>query len=488
VWRANRHLGARTLIQETVHVCFVSQDAGLTGVIARALGSAFEYNVCSDFEFSNLNELREWCDVVLLDLRASSTQGDCEVGLRLIDAWCRIPSHPPVVVLYDGENKPLSLRVTEHGAYDSVTNPPNIVELRLILQRAHRFHAAEKELTRLRNSERNDGRLHELLGTANVMQDLFALAKKIAPCDVNVLITGETGTGKELLARAIHKMSGRSSRPLVAFSCANLPESLIEDELFGHEKGSFTGAFATRRGRVEAADSGTMFLDEIGDLSLGLQPKLLRVLQERSFERLGSNVKIDVNIRLVCATNRNLAAMVQQGKFRDDLYYRLNVVQMHLPPLRERHDDIPLLAQHFMQSFAERFKKKAKRFSQPALRALEEYSWPGNVRELENAVQRAVVLCEGPTVDIWQLPATIRGGCEAPQFNQSYEEEVRQFKRRLVLRTLRECGWRKAESARTLRVARGYLHRLISQLGIQQVPEDLPIENSEEAPSSRQIM
>jgi Nif-specific regulatory protein len=284
-------------------------------------------------------------------------------------------------------------------------------------------------------------------------------------------------------------MSSRSSRPLVAFSCANLPESLIEDELFGHEKGSFTGAFATRRGRVEAADSGTMFLDEIGDLGLGLQPKLLRVLQERSFERLGSNVKIDVNIRLVCATNRNLATMVQQGKFRDDLYYRLNVVQMHLPPLRERHDDIPLLAQHFLQSFAERFKKKAKRFSQPALRALEEYSWPGNVRELENAVQRAVVLCEGPTVDIWQLPATIRGGeCEVPQLNQSYEEEVRQFKRRLVLRTLRECGWRKAESARTLRVARGYLHRLISQLGIQQVGDDLPIDKSEEAPSSRQIM
>src|SRR5271170_3870401 len=456
--------------------------------IARALGIRFESRITSEFQFNALHELREWCDIVLLDLRASSMPGDCEAGLRLMDDWSKIPSHPPMIVLYEGENRSLLFKVMEHGAYDSVTNPPNIVELRLILQRAHRFHAAEKELTRLRNSERNDGRLHELLGTANVMQDLFALAKKIAPCDVNVLITGETGTGKELLARAIHKMSSRSSRPLVAFSCANLPESLIEDELFGHEKGSFTGAFATRRGRVEAADSGTMFLDEIGDLSLGLQPKLLRVLQERSFERLGSNVKIDVNIRLVCATNRNLAAMVQQGKFRDDLYYRLNVVQMHLPPLRERHDDIPLLAQHFMQSFAERFKKKAKRFSQPALRALEEYSWPGNVRELENAVQRAVVLCEGPTVDIWQLPVNIRGGCESRQFNQSYEEEVRQFKRRLVLRTLRECGWRKAESARTLGVARGYLHRLINQLGIQQTGEEPSVEKQGELSPVRQIM
>src|SRR6202034_1498131 len=167
----------------------------------------------------------------------------------------------------------------------------------------------------------------------------FALAKKIAPCDVNVLITGETGTGKELLARAIHKMSGRSSRPLVAFSCANLPESLIEDELFGHEKGAFTGAFATRRGRVEAADSGTMFLDEIGDLGLGLQPKLLRVLQERSFERLGRHSTVNVHIRLLCATHRNLQQMVQAGEFREDLFYRLNVVHMHIPPLRERRDD-----------------------------------------------------------------------------------------------------------------------------------------------------
>jgi DNA-binding NtrC family response regulator len=474
------------LIDQTAQVCFVSQDSALTEAIARALGTGFESRVTSEFRFSALDEFRDWCDIVLLDLRASSTQGDCAPGLRLMDDWGKIPTHPPIVVLCDGENRSLLFKVMEHGAYDSVTNPPNIVELRLILERAYKFHAAEKELARLRANTRSDGKLHELLGTSTIMQELFALANKIAPCDVNVLITGETGTGKELLARAIHKMSGRSSRPLVAFSCANLPESLIEDELFGHEKGAFTGALLTRRGRMEAADTGTMFLDEIGDLSLGLQPKLLRVLQERSFERLGSNAKINVNIRLICATNRNLSEMVQQGKFRDDLYYRLNVVQMHLPPLRERQDDIPLLAQHFLQDFSERFKKKAKRFSQPALRALEEYGWPGNVRELENAVQRAVVLSEGPTVDVWQLPAALRSGCDAPQFNQSYEEEVRQFKRRLVVRTLRECGWRKAESARTLGVARGYLHRLINQLGIQQLDEEIPVESrSQFAPPTR---
>jgi DNA-binding NtrC family response regulator len=304
------------------------------------------------------------------------------------------------------------------------------------------------------------------------MQELFALAQKIAPCDVNVLITGETGTGKELLARAIHQMSGRATRPLVAFSCANLPETLIEDELFGHEKGAFTGAMMSRRGRIESADQGTLFLDEIGDLSLGLQPKLLRVLQERNFERLGSNSTINVNIRLICATHRNLSEMVQQGKFREDLFYRLNVVQMHLPPLRERRDDISLLAQHFLQVSSEQFNKKVRRFSQPALHALEEYAWPGNVRELENAVQRAVVLSEGQTVDVWHLPGGIRSNPAEPVMIRSYEEEVRQFKRRLLLRTLQECGWRKAESARTLGVARGYLHRLINQLDLRQNEED----------------
>jgi DNA-binding NtrC family response regulator len=198
----------------------------------------------------------------------------------------------------------------------------------------------------------------------------------------------------------------------------------------------------------------------------------LRVLQERSFERLGSNSTINVSIRLICATNRNLSEMVQQGKFREDLFYRLNVVQIHLPALRERRDDISLLAQHFLQVSSEQFNKKVRRFSQPALHALEEYAWPGNVRELENAVQRAVVLSEGQTVDVWQLPGSVRTNPAKPVLTRSYEDEVRQFKRRLLLRTLQECGWRKAESARTLGVARGYLHRLINQLELRQTDDD----------------
>ena len=473
------------LPNQEVHVLFLSQDLGFADPLARALGAGFETRASNEIEFNRLTNFQEWCDVVLLDLRSARVQGDYESGLRLLDEICKLPSHPPIVALCDEGNRQVILTVIERGAYDTITNPPNMMELRLVLSRAHKSHAAEQEVERLKASARGAGGFHELLGTSSPMQELFALAQKIAPCDVSVLITGETGTGKELLARTIHHMSSRSARPIVAFSCANLPESLIEDELFGHEKGAFTGALAQRRGRIEAADQSTLFLDEIGDLGLGLQPKLLRVLQERNFERLGGNNTVNVNIRVICATNRNLADLVQQGKFRDDLFYRLNVVQMHLPPLRERRDDIRLLAQHFLEKSSEQFNKKARKFSQTALSALEEYDWPGNVRELSNAVQRAVVLSEGPSVEIGQLPEALRGGCDTPQANRYYEEAVREFKRRLVIRTLRECGWRKAESARALGVARGYLHRLINQLEIQQIGEDIPVEDRSQRPPDR---
>ena len=462
------------MIENKVNVLILSRDCGLAAAIGRALGEDFVTRASDDYCFETTKEARDWCGVVLLNLLGCSACGDYQPALRWMAEMEKAPFHPPIVVLCDEENRSLALSVIEHGAYDMVTTPPNMLELRLVLRRAYKLYAAERELERLRAQAQNSGKLHELLGVSPPMVELFSLAQKIAPCDVNLLITGETGTGKELLARAIHQISARNAHPLVAFSCANLPETLIEDELFGHEKGAFTGAIAMRRGRVEMADQATLFLDEIGDLGLGLQPKLLRVLQERNFERLGGSSTVNVNIRLICATNRDLLELVQQGKFREDLYYRLNVVQMHLPPLRERRDDIPLLAQHFLETSADQFKKKARRFSQPALHALEEYAWPGNVRELSNAVQRAVVLSEGPAVEIWQLPSVVCGDCETPQFTPTYEAEVRAFKRRLVLRTLQDCGWRKTESARALGVARGYLHRLINQLGIQQVDEELP--------------
>jgi DNA-binding NtrC family response regulator len=469
------------MTEEPIHLWFCTPDAAFAQVIARALGQGFETRASEEFSLAGTRGLEGWWNAVLLDLRELSGEHAIEVGLGLMDGIKQSDEPPPIVVMLSDDDHLLGRKVIENGAYDTLSGPPDVVELRLILRRAHKFREAEKELRLLRSQEKSAGRLHELIGSSEGMQKVFELARKVAPIDVSVLVTGETGTGKDLLARAIHHLSPRSTGPFVAFSCANLPETLIEDELFGHEKGAFTGAIGVRRGRFEAADQGTLFLDEIGDLALGLQAKLLRVLQQRSFERLGSNTAVTVNIRLVCATHRNLDEMVKQGTFREDLYYRLNVVQLHLPPLRERRDGIPVLAHHFLEKFSKQFGKKTRRFSHLAMRALEEHSWPGNVRELENVVQRAVVVAEGPVVEIWHLPATLRDGFEQPQLLHPFEEEVRDFKRRLIVRTLRECSGRKAEAARTLGLARGYLHRLINQLQIQ--PEE--VETGADSPEDR---
>ena len=474
-----------TELSQQIHVSLLGNDRGLTDAIARTLGPGFIARCSNDWNPCQWLVSGESCDVVLLDLRAAA--GDTECGLSFIDTIQRNENGPAAVVLCDEDNRDLMAKVLDHGVYDTIHNPPNMIELRLILRRACKIRTAQREVRRLNAMLRGSGSLPGIIGGAPRMQEVFALAKKVAPCDVNVLITGETGTGKELLASAIHHMSSRSAGPFVAFSCANLPETLIEDELFGHEKGAFTGASGTRRGRLEAADQGTVFLDEVGDIGLSLQPKLLRVLQARTFERLGSNTSVNTNIRVVSATNRNLQEMVQQGKFRDDLFYRLNVVHIHLPALRERRDDIPLLAQHFLQKFAELFHKRAKRFSRSAMLALEEYSWPGNVRELENVVQRAVALSDRTVIDTDALPDAIQENCVNLKASDSYEDEVRQFKRRLVLRTLQACGWNVVESARTLGVARGYLHRLINQLEIRGREENV-VQYPAEKPGRPQLV
>jgi DNA-binding NtrC family response regulator len=482
-----------------LRISFLSCDSGLGAAIARALGEGFELRTFSSESLAQLQDVLPKSDVLFVDLRQSHLQTK-QTGLRLLEEISAIPGHSPVLALCDAEDRAFQLRAMEHGATDFVHSPPNIVELRMLFHREHRVFAAERELKRMRLEVKQTGRLHELLGSSPVMQELFALAQRVGPCDVNVLITGETGTGKELLARAIHQMGPRSGSSLVGFSCANLPEALVEDELFGHEKGAFTGAMASRQGRVEAANHGTLFLDEIGDLGIGLQPKLLRVLQEKTFERLGSNKTIQADVRLISATNRNLQAMVKEGKFREDLFYRVNVVELNIPPLRERRDDIPLLVQHFLEKSCELFHKKPASMSPAAMKTLERYDWPGNVRELQNVIQRAVVLSESPIIELSHLPDSLRKSAqenvpltalaaeseitdeiseEVPlqsvQSGSTYEKELRRFKRELVTRTLRENGWRKAESARSLGVARGYLHRLINQLDIK--PEE---ENSKQ--------
>lgn len=452
-----------------VRIYFFGFDSNLAKTIGRELGEDFAFRQSSNLELPKDNEeLEAWADVILVDLTEVGCDGNLEAGFTLMGLINRLRQAPPIVAILGGEDRRMEVKAIDRGAFDTITGPPNLNELRMVLRRANKFRQAELELAQLRSEQSGPRQVCDLIGASEPMQEVFGMAEKVAGYDINVLITGETGTGKELLARAIHRMSPRRNSAFVAFSCVNLPETLIEDELFGHERGAFTGAVSVRRGRVEAADGGTLFLDEIGDVGVGLQPKLLRVLQERTFERLGNNHSQTVNIRVLSATNQELPTLVRQGRFREDLYYRLNVVEIHLPPLRERKDDIQFLAQHFLERFAKQFNKDVRKFSPWALHALEEYDWPGNVRELSNTVERAVALTQGSSIDVWHLTRSTRDVSRAAVLARTYEGEVREFKRRLILRTLRECGWRKAESARMLGVARTYLHRLINQLDIHE--------------------
>jgi len=454
---------------EPVHIWVCSPDQGFARAVTSALGPGFEAKVGDGICLPSDPELSAWWQIVLLDLRHAVHEAEAKEGFQVLEQLCQSELAPPVVAIVPTGERALILKAMSTGAYDAVESPPSMIELRLVIRRANRFRQAEWDLRRLRAGDSSGSHLFDLIGPCEKLQRVFTLARKVAACDASVLITGETGTGKELLARAIHGLSRRAQGPFIAFSCANLPENLVEDELFGHERGAFTGAVGLRRGRFEMADRGVLFLDEIGDLPLGLQPKLLRVLQERSFERLGGSVKIQTDARMVCATNRNLEEMVAKGGFREDLYYRLNVFPIHIPPLRERQASICVLAQHFLQRYATHFGSSVKRFSRLALQALEEYRWPGNVRELENVIQRAVVLAEGQTIDLWHLPQGLR--CNFPTIDPggpvSYQKEVQNFKRRLVLRTLEHCNGNKTEAARRLNVARGYFHRLITQLEVE---------------------
>jgi formate hydrogenlyase transcriptional activator len=300
-----------------------------------------------------------------------------------------------------------------------------------------------------------------LIGGSAAMQEVLRQVHLVAPTDATVLIQGETGTGKEVIAGAIHALSPRASHPLVKLNCAAIPSSLLESELFGHERGAFTGALSQRIGRFELAHQGTLFLDEIGDIPLELQPKLLRVLQEQEFERLGSNYTVRTNVRIVAATNRNLAKMVAEGKFRADLFYRLSIFPIPLPALRERREDVPLLIRHFVSEYAQRMNKRIETIPQAALEAMQRYAWPGNIRELQNFIARAVILTGGPTLDppLWELRQV---GDKTASEPTTLEEAERSH----ILRILEETKGRLAPAAELLGVPRTTLFYKVRRLGI----------------------
>ena len=343
---------------------------------------------------------KEMPDLVMMDIKLPDQD-----GLAILRQLKR--EHPDLEVIvmtaYGGSSS--AIKAMEHGAYDYVTKPFEMDDLLATLKRVFEHADMSSEVSALRlELGKSAAERERMVGGSKPMMEVFKLIGKVASSDATVLITGESGTGKELVAEALHRSSKRNPHPLVKVSCAALPETLLETELFGHEKGSFTGAMTMRKGRFETANKGTIFLDEIGEMTLATQTKLLRILQEREFERIGSNVPIKIDIRVITATNRDLAADVEKSRFREDLYYRLNVIHIHMPPLRERKEDIPLLVEHFLVKY--RFEPGAipTSITEEALKRLIDYDWPGNVRELENAIERAVVLSRGNPITVEHLP------------------------------------------------------------------------------------
>ena len=341
-------------------------------------------------------------DLVMMDVKLPDQD-----GLAVLKQLKRDHSELEVIVMTAFGGSSTAIKAMEHGAYDYVTKPFEIDDLLATLKRVFEHADMSNEVSALRlELGKSAAEKERIVGSSKPMLEVFKLIGKVASSDATVLITGESGTGKELVAEALHRSSKRNPHPLVKVSCAALPETLLETELFGHEKGSFTGAMTMRKGRFETANKGTIFLDEIGEMTLATQTKLLRILQEREFERIGSNLPIKIDIRVITATNRDLEDEVEGGRFREDLYYRLNVIHIHMPPLRERKEDIPLLVEHFLVKYRYEPSAIPTTVTEDALTRLVDYDWPGNVRELENAIERAVVLSRGNPITVEHLPFT----------------------------------------------------------------------------------
>ena len=373
----------------------------------------------------------------------------------------------PVVMITAYGSVDLAVEAMKDGAYDFIPKPFKAGHIALVVDKAMERQRLRREKEVL--SEEVDRRYRLVAGASARLNTVISAAKKAAASKSTILLLGESGTGKELFARAIHNWSERKDRPFVAINCVGLSRELLESELFGHEKGAFTGANQLKRGKIELANGGTVFLDEVGDISEELQTKLLRFLQEREFERVGGTQLIRVDVRIIAATNRNLEAAVEAGRFREDLYYRINVVPLVLPPLRGRKEDVPALTQFFMQRFSSESKKNFTEISQEAMEALTSYDWPGNVRELANVIERAVVLGQPPTIQVEDLSPGI-GGAEAEvdtrSTSPSYHESVDEYRREVIVNALAQTQGNRAAAARLLGLQRSYLLKLMKSFNI----------------------
>jgi two-component system response regulator AtoC len=432
-----------------------------------SLEDSFEVYVASDV----LGALRvleaDHIDLVLTDLRLGGDD-----GMHLIDKLLALP-HPPIAIMMTAYGSvDAAVEAMKRGAYDFVTKPINIDKLELLIQRALKSRKTEEEVVALRKVVDKKFGLERIIGQSSVMEEVFETLKQVAPTRATVLIQGESGTGKELAAQAIHALSGRPKPKFVAVHCAALSPQLLESELFGHEKGAFTGAFERRIGRFEQANGGTIFLDEIGEIDSTTQVKLLRVLgEERTFERVGGNTPIRADIRLVAATNKDLAKLVAEGKFRDDLFFRLSVVPITLPPLRTRREDIPMLVRSFLKTFSDENQKPVSELTAEALQALLNYDWPGNIRELRTAIEHGVVMATGPKVTLRDLPAAVRRGANSPNGAPNQAEvpkekklDIHLHEHQLIQRALQETDGNITQAAARLGISRRTLHRKLNEL------------------------
>jgi len=448
---------------ETGPTALVADDeAGMRESVARALRrEGFQVTAVEDGAAA-LDALRRApVDLLVADLRMPGLD-----GLELLRAAKLVAPDTEVVVLSGHATVEEAVEAMKEGAYDFLTKPFDRAPLVRVARQAVERRRLVLENRRLQRRLADLAGAEELVGRSPQIQEVLRLVRQVAPTTTTVLIQGESGTGKELVARAIHQLSPRRERPFVRVNCAALPDTLLESELFGHEKGAFTGAVARRQGRFEVADGGTLLLDEIGDLSAVAQAKVLRVLQEGEFEPVGASRTVRVDVRVLAATNQDLTRLVGEKRFREDLYYRLHVISVTVPPLRERREDVTLLAQHFLQRFAARNHRTLEGFTEAALARLADYAWPGNVRELEHAVERAVVLAQGPFVDVGDLPEAV-GQAEpssrvVPIPIGMPLEEVEQ---RLIEETLRQTKGDKELAAKLLGIASRTIYRKLKERG-----------------------
>jgi len=402
-------------------------------------------------------------DVMVTDLRLGADD-----GMQLIEHALGLAAAPICIMMTAYGSVNTAVEAMKRGAYDFVTKPLNMDALEILIKRALKTREIENENVALKRQVQEKFAMGSILGESAAMRPVFDVIEQVAPTRATVMITGESGTGKELVAHALHNLSGRPKSKLVIVHCAALSPQLLESELFGHEKGAFTDAREKRIGRFEHADGGTLFLDEIGEIDAATQVKLLRAIGERTVERLGSNTSIKVDVRVIAATNRNLEKEVSEGRFREDLFYRLNVVNITIPPLRDRAEDIPALAEHFLRRIARSMSRKGLTFGPGAVDALRGHTWPGNARELQNAIERAVVLSKGETIEAEALPLYVGQRTVAPAAGV---RSLADAERAHIDRILGECAWNISRAAQTLEVDRGTLYHKIKKYGLQR-PDD----------------